>query len=58
VLFGFLTGLGIAPPIFGAIIDHTGSYDVTWLLSAVTAAGSAAVIMAWDRSVRESVTPS
>jgi MFS family permease len=58
VLFGFLTGLGIAPPIFGAIIDHTGSYDVMWLLSAVTAAGSAAVIMAWDRSVREPVTPS
>ncbi len=58
VLFGFLTGLGIAPPIFGAIIDHTGSYDVMWLLSALAAAGSAVVIVAWHRSVRESVTPS
>ncbi len=58
VLFGFLTGLGIAPPIFGAIVDHTGSYDVMWLLSALAAAGSAAVIVAWQRSVRESVTPS
>ena len=57
VLFGFLTGLGIAPPIFGAIIDHTGSYDIMWLLSALAAAGSAAVIVAWQRSVRESVTP-
>ncbi|MFV9673255.1 MAG: MFS transporter, partial [Acidimicrobiia bacterium] len=57
VLFGFLTGLGIAPPIFGAIIDHTGSYDLMWLLSALAAAGAAAVIVAWRRSARESVTP-
>ncbi len=52
VLFGFLTGLGIAPPIFGAIIDHTGSYDVMWLLSALAAAGATMVIMAWQRSMR------
>lgn len=51
VLFGFLTGLGIAPPIFGAIIDHTGSYGLMWLLSALAAAGSASVILAWRRSV-------
>ncbi|MEA3509961.1 MAG: MFS transporter [Actinomycetota bacterium] len=57
VLFGFLTGLGIAPPIFGAIIDHTGSYDVMWLLSSLAAVGSVAVIAAWHRSARESVTP-
>jgi MFS family permease len=56
VLFGFLTGLGIAPPIFGAIIDHTGSYDLMWLLSALTAAGSVVVIAAWQRSTRKSVT--
>jgi MFS family permease len=57
VLFGFLTGLGIAPPIFGAIIDRTGSYDLMWLLSALTAAGATVVIVAWQRSIRESVTP-
>ncbi len=56
VLFGFLTGLGIGPPIFGAIIDQTGSYDLMWLLSALAAAGSATVILAWRHSVRESVT--
>ena len=56
VLFGFLTGLGVAPPIFGAIIDQTGSYDFMWLLSAVAAAAAAGVIAAWQRSVRESVT--
>jgi len=50
VLFGFLTGLGIGPPIFGAIIDGTGSYDLMWLLSALAAAGSAVVIAAWQRS--------
>lgn len=57
VLLGFLTGLGIAPPIFGAIIDRTGSYDLMWLISALTAAGATIVIMAWQRSIRESVTP-
>ena len=57
VLFGFLTGLGIAPPIFGAIVDHTGSYDLMWLLSALTAAGAAIAIVVWQRSVHDSVTP-
>lgn len=52
VLFGFLTGLGIAPPIFGAIVDHTNSYDLMWLLSAIAATGAAVVIAAWRRSVR------
>ena len=56
VLFGFLTGLGIGPPIFGAIIDGTGSYDLMWLLSALAAAGAAVVIAVWQRSVRKSVT--
>ena len=56
VLFGFLTGLGIGPPIFGAIIDATGSYDLMWLLSALAAAGAAIVIAAWQRSVRKFVT--
>lgn len=51
VLFGFLTGLGIAPPIFGALVDHTGSYDLMWLLSGVTAAAAAVLIAAWRRSV-------
>ncbi len=51
VLFGFLTGLGAAPPIFGAIIDRTGSYDIMWLLSAVTATAAGIVIAAWRWSV-------
>jgi predicted MFS family arabinose efflux permease len=52
VLFGFLAGLGIGPPVFGAIVDRTGSYDVMWLLSALAAVAAGAVIIAWGRSVR------
>jgi MFS family permease len=52
VLFGFLAGLGIGPPVFGAIVDRTGSYDVMWLLSALAAVTAGAVIIAWGRSVR------
>jgi predicted MFS family arabinose efflux permease len=37
VLLGFLTGLGIAPPVFGALIDRTESYNTMWLLSATAA---------------------
>jgi MFS family permease len=51
VLFGFLTGLGIAPPIFGSIVDRTGSYDLMWLLSALAAAGAIGVIAAWRHSM-------
>jgi MFS family permease len=56
VLFGFLTGLGIAPPIFGAIVDRTGSYNLMWLLSAGAAMGAAAVIAAWGRAARDTAT--
>lgn len=52
VLFGFLAGLGLGPPIFGALIDATDSYDSMWLLSALTALGAAGVIWAWRQSVR------
>ena len=51
VLFGFLTGLGLGPPVFGVIIDSTGSYDLMWLLSAGAAATAGAVVIAWGRSV-------
>ncbi len=52
VLFGFLTGLGVGPPVFGAIVDGTGSYNLMWLLSAAAAAAAGGVIVAWDFSVR------
>lgn len=52
VLFGFLSGLGIGPPVFGAIVDRTGSYDIMWLLSGLAAGAAGFVIVAWSRSVR------
>jgi cyanate permease len=53
VLFGFLTGLGLGPPLFGAIVDSTGSYDLMWLLSAAAAAMAGGVVIAWGHSVRQ-----
>ncbi len=49
VLFGFLGGLGIGPPIFGATVDATGSYTTMWLLSIATAALSFGVVWLWRR---------
>ena len=57
VLFGFLTGLGIAPPLFGAIVDRTDSYDLIWLLSALTAVGAVIVILFWRRSAASTGDP-
>jgi MFS family permease len=54
VLFGFLTGLGLGPPVFGAIVDATGSYDLMWMLSASTAIAAGMVIVAWGKSVHRS----
>ncbi len=47
VLLGFLTGLGIGPVTFGALVDRTGSYDLMWLLSAVAAAVALVVVAGW-----------
>ena len=33
VLLGFLSGLGIGPPVYGATVDATGSYTTMWLIS-------------------------
>jgi len=52
VLFGFLAGLGLGPPVFGAIVDATGSYDLMWVLSAITAVAAGGIILAWNRSAR------
>lgn len=33
VLAGFFLGLGLAPPLFGALVDHSHSYALGWLLT-------------------------
>jgi cyanate permease len=51
VLLGFLAGLGIGPPIFGATVDATDSYTTMWLLSIAASAVALGLVMAWRRSV-------
>jgi cyanate permease len=54
VLFGFLTGLGLGPPVFGRIANSTGSYTLMWVLSAAAAIAAGGVVITWSRSVRPS----
>jgi MFS family permease len=51
VLFGFLTGLGIGPPIYGATVDATGSYTVMWLMSIGAAAITIGIVWMWRRTL-------
>jgi MFS family permease len=54
VMLGFLTGLGLGPPIYGWTVDQTGAYDAMWLLaSALSVVG---FIMASWRAQRTSVS--
>jgi len=53
VLLGFLLGLGLGPPLYGATVDATGSYDVMWILSMVAAALSFVLVLAWRRQPAE-----
>jgi predicted MFS family arabinose efflux permease len=49
VWFGFLAGLGLGPPIYGFIVDETGSYAGMWWLALVAFAVAAGVAGAWFR---------
>ena len=53
VLLGFLIGLGIGPPIYGATVDATGGYATMWLISLAASAASALVIVMWRRAIPE-----
>ncbi len=50
VLFGFLLGLGIAPPVYGEIVDRMGSYDPMWWISAALAALTVVITLMWRRA--------
>lgn len=47
VMVGFLGGLGLVPPLFGAAVDRVGSYPPCWLALAVVAAAAAAAMWVW-----------
>ena len=47
VLLGFLAGLGAGPPLFGWIVDSTGSYTTVWLLAGAASFAGAALMAVW-----------
>lgn len=52
VMFGFMTGYAIAPPVFGAAVDRLGSYDLPWLAGVVLCLGAAVTALGWSRQER------
>jgi nitrate/nitrite transporter NarK len=57
VMVGFLGGLGLTPPLFGAAVDRVGSYTPCWIALAVVAAVAAAAMVLWSRLDRRGSTP-
>ena len=47
VVGGFLTGLGIAPPLFGALVDRYDAYEQGWLVLAAASLVAAATTHVW-----------
>jgi predicted MFS family arabinose efflux permease len=47
VLLGFLAGLGIGPPLYGATVDATGSYRSMWIIAIVACASAAGLVWVW-----------
>jgi predicted MFS family arabinose efflux permease len=47
VVGGFLTGLGVAPPLFGAIVDRYDAYEQGWLALAAAAVAAAVSTRLW-----------
>jgi cyanate permease len=48
VMFGFLVGFGAGPPLFGRLVDSTGSYTSVWWIAAVASLGAVALMAAWS----------
>ena len=51
VMFGYLVGLGVAPPLYGRTIDVTGSYVTMWWIAIGAYVAAAVLVLAWARSV-------
>ena len=50
VVFGFLAGLGLGPPIYGAMVDATGSYAPMWWTSIAASAATFVLVAVWRRT--------
>ena len=57
ILLGFLVGLGIGPPLFGWMVDASGSYTGVWVSSLVAALAGTLVMAAWRPPDREVLAP-
>ena len=51
VMFWFLMGGGVASPVFGRIVDMTGSYVPVWWVAIATFVAASVAVAAWSRSV-------
>lgn len=49
VLLGFLAGLGVGPPIYGALVDATGGYGIMWSVSVIASGLALLPLVAWRR---------
>lgn len=49
VLFGFLAGLGLGPPVYGALIDATDSYAPMWWTSIGASLAAFLLVALWRR---------
>ncbi len=58
VMFGFMSGYSITPPIFGAAIDRFGSYNLPWSMGMILCLAAATVGWAWGRQERQTPTAS
>jgi MFS family permease len=50
VLLGFLTGLGLGPPLFGWSVDRAGSYGPGFLGALVAFGVAATLAVSWERA--------
>ncbi|MDH3607285.1 MAG: MFS transporter [Acidimicrobiia bacterium] len=52
VWFGFLTGYGLGPPLYGFTVDKTGSYTVMWWLALGMFLLATGVALGWAHTQR------
>jgi predicted MFS family arabinose efflux permease len=59
IVSGFLLGLGLGPPIYGALVDRSGgSYDPMWWASALAALATGVLVGVWQlRRRRDRAVP-
>ena len=49
VMFGFLLGSGISSPIYGRIVDVSGSYRAMWWVAISAFAAATVLVLVWSR---------